>query len=136
MLAVARPVCASTDCGLRAQLLAMVDQAFMAGAQRHTVKLVMKRLKATQGRLREEAKASKQRKVRAVAVRVHLAAARLPTTTMTDCSCAPAAKASARKTCSTRRWLTPITTCMVLSSLHLASHHWHVWARAAVEAGC
>lgn len=45
------------------QILAMVDQAFMAGAQRHTVKLVMKRLKATQGRLREEAKTSARGKV-------------------------------------------------------------------------
>lgn len=35
------------------QVLGIVDDAFMAGAQRHTVKLVMKRLKATQGRLRE-----------------------------------------------------------------------------------
>ena len=50
---------AGTDvahCIARVQILTLVDQAFMAGAQRHTVKLVMKRLKATQGRVREEAK--------------------------------------------------------------------------------
>ena len=41
---------------LRVQVLGIVDDAFMAGAQRHTVKLVMKRLKATQGRLREDLK--------------------------------------------------------------------------------
>ena len=36
--------------GLGIQALALVDQAFLAGAERHTVKLVLKRLKAGSGR--------------------------------------------------------------------------------------
>ena len=63
------PSHAPTRLCLLGQVLGIVDDAFMAGAQRHTVKLVMKRLKATQGRLREDLKPKAK-------VRAHLLGAR------------------------------------------------------------
>ena len=101
----------------------------MAGAQRHTVKLVMKRLKATQGRVREEAKplkpAAAKGKVRLVVDRQSRKA------------CLHEGKSSAAE--GPVPWLCGTADCWNCSARCIVNNAWALQKRAAkseVRASC